>query len=277
MKPTPLYRSALFALSCLLTGLTASPAAAAETALQPGAVWADTQGKPIQAHGGGILFHEGVYYWYGENKDGPTAKDGACGARVEVVGVSAYKSKDLVNWVPLGLVLSAVPEEPAHDLHPTKILERPKVIYNPGTKKFVMWMHIDDKNYALARAGVATADQPAGPFTYLGSVKPDNTDSRDLTVFQDEDNSAWLTGLVTTRAPAPRFAGPIMRSTKTTRSGWWSATRLPTPTSLTPAAPPKPPRSGLGFSTTTSATDFISTARLRSGFPTMRVNAVSGF
>jgi hypothetical protein len=40
----------------------------------PGRVWLDTDGKPIQAHGGGIMYDEGTgtYYWYGENKDGPT-------------------------------------------------------------------------------------------------------------------------------------------------------------------------------------------------------------
>ena len=30
--------------------------------------WYDTDGNSIQAHGGMILFHEGRYYWYGENK-----------------------------------------------------------------------------------------------------------------------------------------------------------------------------------------------------------------
>jgi len=40
----------------------------------PGRIWTDTEGNPIQAHGGGILFDDisKVYYWYGEYKDGPT-------------------------------------------------------------------------------------------------------------------------------------------------------------------------------------------------------------
>ncbi|CAN6698218.1 unnamed protein product [Malus baccata var. baccata] len=40
----------------------------------PGRIWLDTDGYPIQAHGGGILFNEKsrTYYWYGEYKDGPT-------------------------------------------------------------------------------------------------------------------------------------------------------------------------------------------------------------
>lgn len=40
----------------------------------PGRVWLDTDGNPIQAHGGGILYDKRstMYYWYGEYKDGPT-------------------------------------------------------------------------------------------------------------------------------------------------------------------------------------------------------------
>ena len=40
----------------------------------PGRVWLDTNGNAIQAHGGGILYdHKTLkYYWYGENRDGPT-------------------------------------------------------------------------------------------------------------------------------------------------------------------------------------------------------------
>ena len=40
-----------------------------------------------------------------------------------------------------------------HDLAPSMVLERPKVLYNDLTRTFVMWMHIDDADYAMARAG----------------------------------------------------------------------------------------------------------------------------
>ena len=39
------------------------------TSIRPGQVWLDTAGKRIQAHGGSILYENGVYYWYGENKE----------------------------------------------------------------------------------------------------------------------------------------------------------------------------------------------------------------
>lgn len=40
----------------------------------PGRMWLDTDGHPIQAHGGGILYDKSsrTYYWYGEYKDGIT-------------------------------------------------------------------------------------------------------------------------------------------------------------------------------------------------------------
>ncbi|KAK8481982.1 hypothetical protein V6N12_036758 [Hibiscus sabdariffa] len=39
-----------------------------------GKIWLDTEGNPIQAHGGGMPYDErsATYYWYGEYKDGPT-------------------------------------------------------------------------------------------------------------------------------------------------------------------------------------------------------------
>ena len=38
-------------------------------AFYPGKLWLDTAGKPIQAHGGSLIFDNGKFYWYGENKD----------------------------------------------------------------------------------------------------------------------------------------------------------------------------------------------------------------
>jgi beta-galactosidase len=152
----------------------------------PGQIWKDTEGNPIQAHGGGILYADGTYYWYGENKDIETVNN-----RTEVIGVSCYSSKDLIHWKNEGLALSAV-NSPDHDLHPRNVLERPKVIYNRKTKKYVMWMHIDTGDYQFARAGIAVSDSPTGPFAYLGSIRPNGQMSRDMTVFADEDEKAYL-------------------------------------------------------------------------------------
>ena len=82
------------------------------------------------AHGGGLLYHNGTYYWYGEYKKGKTIlPDWATWEcyRTDVTGVGCYSSKDLLNWKFEGIVLPAVKDDPNHDLHPSKVLERPKV------------------------------------------------------------------------------------------------------------------------------------------------------
>ena len=35
---------------------------------RPGALWPDDHGTHINAHGGGVMWHAGVYYWFGEHK-----------------------------------------------------------------------------------------------------------------------------------------------------------------------------------------------------------------
>lgn len=133
-----------------------------------GRIWPDDTGVHINAHGGGLLFREGVYYWYGEHKI-----EGKAGNEAHV-GVHVYSSRDLTNWKDEGIALK-VSEDPASEITKGCVLERPKVIYNAKTGKYVMWFHLElkGKGYSAARSGVAVADAPAGPFTYLRSERPD--------------------------------------------------------------------------------------------------------
>src|SRR3954471_18227915 len=167
----------LFALCLVLPAARAADNTLVRNQFTPGQIWHDTAGNAINAHGGGILFHEGTYYWYGEAKIGrtflPDCNKSWGGTRVDVTGVSCYSSTNLYDWKNEGLVLRAEPNAPEHDLHTSKVLERPKVIYNRATKEFVMWMHIDSQDYAAARTGVAVSSQPTGPFRYLESFRPD--------------------------------------------------------------------------------------------------------
>ena len=84
----------------------------------PGEVWKDTDGNPINAHGGGLLYHDGTYYWYGEYKKGKTIlpewATWEC-YRTDVTGVGCYSSKDLLNWKFEGIVLPAVKDDPNHE------------------------------------------------------------------------------------------------------------------------------------------------------------------
>jgi len=89
-------------------------------------------------------------------------------------------------------VLAAEETNETHDLHKSNVLERPKVLYNKKTGKYVMWMHIDNANYTKARVGVAISDYPSGPFYYLYSKNPHSFDSRDMTFFKDDDDVAYI-------------------------------------------------------------------------------------
>ena len=182
----------LACLCCLPSAKT--KAQTKNAAIIPGEVWKDTDGNPINAHGGGLLYHEGTYYWYGEYKKGETIlpewATWEC-YRTDVTGVSCYSSKDLLNWKFEGIVLPAVKDDEKHDLHPSKVLERPKVIYNEKTKKFVMWAHVESADYSKACAGVAVSDSPTGTFTYVGSFRPNGAMSRDQTVFVDDNGKAY--------------------------------------------------------------------------------------
>lgn len=196
MKPSTLAQLLSKAGASLLFYVAALGSLSGEPVVfRPGDVWLDTAGQPINAHGGGMLYFGNTYYWYGENKEGPTwlpeSNKTWDGYRVTMTGIRCYSSPDLERWKDEGLVLKAVPDDFGHDLHPSRICERPKVLFNPRTKKFVMWLHIDSEDYKAARAGVAVADRPNGPFKYLESVKPEGQDSRDQTVFQDEDGKAY--------------------------------------------------------------------------------------
>ncbi|MBO5102438.1 MAG: family 43 glycosylhydrolase [Clostridia bacterium] len=159
--------------------------------MKNGQIWYDVDGNDIQAHGGCIIKFGNLYYWYGEHKGGPNVPNSKV-ERVDVIGVSCYTSRDLVNWKYEGLALEADKSDPESPLHPSKVLERPKVLYNEKTGKYVMWFHSDRADYQFARAGVAISDNPKGPFVFLRDFTPNKQDSRDMTVYKDKDGVAYL-------------------------------------------------------------------------------------
>jgi hypothetical protein len=134
---------------------------------RPGEIWKDNNGVYINAHGGGLLTYEDKYYWFGEHKT-----RGRRGNKANV-GVHCYSSSDLYNWKDEGIALK-VSEDPESDIVKGCVLERPKVIYNEKTNKFVMWFHLEriGKGYSAARAGVAVSDKVTGPYTFIESFRP---------------------------------------------------------------------------------------------------------
>lgn len=155
----------------------------------------DNQGNILHAHGGHMLKQGQWYYWIGED-------------RTENNKVSCYKSKDLTNWIFCNHLLTTKSQTASHntaadltlemegrqaDIGKGCNIERPKVLYNPKTGKYVMWMHWElPDDYQEARCAVAVCDTVDGDYTYLGSFRPLGHMSRDCTVFQEEDGSAYF-------------------------------------------------------------------------------------
>ncbi|WP_081158796.1 family 43 glycosylhydrolase [Niastella populi] len=151
-------------------------------AFNPGQQWYDNRGELINAHGGGLLYSGNTYYWFGERR-------GQQGTN----GVNVYSSQDLYNWKYEALALATDSNNAQSDIVPGCVMERPKVIYNARTRKYVMWFHLEmkGKGYSAARAGVAVSDKVTGPYKFIGSFRPNGNMSRDMTLFVDDDGSAW--------------------------------------------------------------------------------------
>lgn len=128
-----------------------------------------------------------TYTWYGEhdfNKD-PTHLSG---------GIMACSTQDFVNWENEGIQLNFANLTDMVDGSSSNMLraEKPKVLYNNSTHKYVMWMIIDNGTRELGMTGIAVSDYHNGPFEFVRSFYPDGNQTRDQTLFQDEDGTAYL-------------------------------------------------------------------------------------
>ena len=151
---------------------SASPTHAA--VIRSAQIWPDTAGQHINAHCGDIISSGGVYYWFGENRRGDRRQ------------VTCYASTNLQDWTFRNMVLKDLGSE-------TGFTERPKVIYNDRTRRFVMWMHKEGKgSYREAHAAVAVCDTVAGDYRYLDSFRPLGNMARDDYLFKDEDGTAYF-------------------------------------------------------------------------------------
>jgi len=163
----------------LVLALTTVPAHAATVTITPGAVWTDTAGAVIQAHGEGITKVGSTYYWIGEDKTNGSPFQ----------NIKCYSSTDLRTWAFAGNLLT---RQAGGDLGPNRIVERPHVIFNAATSTYVMYMHIDNTSYSERRAGVATSGSICGSYTYRGSFKPLGHDSLDDNLFLDGSTAYFL-------------------------------------------------------------------------------------
>ena len=156
------------------------------TSIRPGQVWLDTEGKRIQAHGGSLFYENGTYYWYGENKE---KTDGL--TDLWHWGVRMYESKDLYNWKDLGLIIPPDTGDETSPLHPTAQMDRPHIIYNRDTKKYVCWLKIMQKD-GSQKSTVLTADRLTGPYTIVvKNLKPLGMSAGDFDLAVAPDGKAY--------------------------------------------------------------------------------------
>jgi hypothetical protein len=156
------------------------------TSFRPGQVWLDTKGERIQAHGGSLLHIDGIFYWYGENKE---KTDPA--KKIWHWGVRCYSSTDLYNWEDQGLIIPPEPEDPTSPLHPTAQMDRPHIIYNKANGKFVCWLKIMNKDGTQAST-VLTAANILGPYTRIRTgLRPLNMSAGDFDLAVADDGKAY--------------------------------------------------------------------------------------
>lgn len=156
------------------------------TAFHPGQPWLDTEGKRIQAHGGSVLYEGGVYYWYGENKEKTDGKNG-----IWHWGVRCYSSTDLYNWEDRGLIIPPEPEDEGSPLHPGACMDRPHILYNRQTKKYVCWLKIMNRDGSQAST-VLTADHLLGPYTKVRQgLRPLDMSAGDFDLAAAEDGKGY--------------------------------------------------------------------------------------
>lgn len=162
-----------------------SPTSDPRTSIRPGAVWHDTEGKRIQAHGGSI-FHdtEGTFYWYGENKE-RTTRDG----NIWHWGVRAYSSADLINWEDRGLIIPPILNDTDSPLHPSQWLDRPHIIRNERTGQYVCWVKVMRPDVGTQESTILTADSFLGPYTIVRTgLRPLDMDAGDFDLTVDSTN-----------------------------------------------------------------------------------------
>jgi hypothetical protein len=128
-------------------------------AVPNGQTWFDTDGNAISAQGGGFLKVDSTYYWVGQ--------DTAPSLTNSTAKVNLYRSTDLLNWTKVGAIITVdTPDAKGNKLLTYCKTERPKLLYNKKTRKYVLWLHWEENaDYSASEVVVATASKVEGPYT----------------------------------------------------------------------------------------------------------------
>lgn len=153
------------------------------TKIENGELWYDTAGNVVQAHGAGFLKQGKTWYMIGEDRSKSWNPD-----------VNMYSSEDLQHWRFEGKIIQNGVTHP--QLGKGRFIERPKLLYNKKTQKYVVWCHWESGNYGASEAGVFYADNITGPYTFHSGERPLGIKSRDCNVFVDDDGTAYFVSTI---------------------------------------------------------------------------------
>ncbi|MHA6483299.1 family 43 glycosylhydrolase [Paenibacillus sp. strain BS8-2] len=157
-----------------------------QTSIKPGQVWLDTEGKRIQAHGGSIYYENDTFYWYGEDKEKTVP-----GSGIWHWGVRCYSSQDLYNWKDEGNIIPPVEDDETSSLHPTSHMDRPHIIFNKPTGKYVCFLKIMEKDHTQTLT-IMTADRLLGPYTIAKTkFRPLDMSAGDFDLVVASDGKAY--------------------------------------------------------------------------------------
>lgn len=82
----------------------------------------------------------------------------------------AYSSTDLYNWEDLGLIIPPVLDDAKSPLHPAQKMDRPHIIRNEATGKYVCWIKVMGEGAHDTQAStVLTSDSLLGPYEIVRS------------------------------------------------------------------------------------------------------------
>lgn len=159
----------------------------------------DTDGNILNASDGGIIYVDGWYHWYGlALRPLPFGKNGS-GGQVSDKGVVMYRSKDIARWEYERVILPVGSPNDTY-LKPPLRYERPKIVYNRQTDRYVLWCHFvacpGDHGFTegSAEALVASCESVSGEYRVEKIFRPIDRLGyvRDCSLFADDDHSAYF-------------------------------------------------------------------------------------
>ncbi len=151
--------------------------------IRPGKVWYDTNGKRIQAHGGSLLYAENKFWWYGENKEGITGRATGENCPFWHHGVKLYSSDDLYNWKDEGFAIKESTDK-NNPFYPANIMDRPHIIFNAKTNRYVLWAKTARGDFSNAAFSVCVGED-LHSFRFLKEIVPTPHHAGDFDLFEE--------------------------------------------------------------------------------------------